>query len=158
LRAFGFPSAGALFALAIATAMAGCTGGTSDTGTSQMAANAATAAPDLQITDTKVGTGVSPKPGQTCIVHYTGWIYENGAKGKKFDSSVDRKKPFAFVLADHKVIDGWERGVSTMKVGGKRTLIIPPALGYGSAGGGPAIPPNATLIFEVELLDVRAPA
>ncbi len=154
MRASAFQSASVLFALAIA--LAGCTGGASDTGSAQVAANAATAAPGLEITDTKVGTGFTPKPGQTCIVHYTGWLYENGVKGKKFDSSVDRKKPFAFVLGEHKVIEGWERAVSTMKVGGKRTVIIPPALGYGSAGGGAAIPPNATLIFDVELLDVRA--
>jgi peptidylprolyl isomerase len=155
VRAFAFSSAGGFFALAIAIASAGCTG-TSDTGTAQVAANAVTPESDLQITDTKIGTGVSPKTGQTCIVHYTGWIYEHGVKGKKFDSSVDRKKPFSFVLAEHQVIEGWERGVSTMKVGGKRTLIIPPALAYGSAGQGGTIPPNATLIFEVELLDVKA--
>ena len=110
----------------------------------------------LQITDTKAGTGFSPKPGQTCIVHYTGWLYVNGTKGAKFDSSVDRKRPFSFVLGEHQVIEGWERGVATMKVGGKRTLIIPPALGYGTKGGGTMIPPNATLIFDVELLDVKA--
>jgi peptidylprolyl isomerase len=110
----------------------------------------------LQITDAKVGTGFTPKPGQTCVVHYTGWLYVNGAKGAKFDSSVDRKRPFAFVLGEHQVIEGWERGVATMKVGGKRTLIIPPELGYGAKGGGTAIPPNATLIFDVELLDVKA--
>jgi peptidylprolyl isomerase len=110
----------------------------------------------LQITDMKVGTGFSPKPGQTCIVHYTGWLYANGAKGAKFDSSVDRKRPFSFVMGEHQVIEGWEKGVSTMKVGGKRTLIIPPELGYGAKGGGTAIPPNATLLFEVELLDVKA--
>lgn len=109
----------------------------------------------MQITDTKVGTGISPRPGQTCIVHYTGWLYENGVKGKKFDSSLDRKKPFSFVLGEHKVIEGWEQGVRTMLVGGKRTLIIPPEMGYGTAGGGPAIPPNSTLLFEVELLDVK---
>src|ERR1700757_5017914 len=115
--------------LALAAVAAGCTGGASGAGTAQIT----TVAPDagLQITDTKVGTGITPKPGQTCIVHYTGWLYENGVKGKKFDSSVDRKVPFSFVLGDHKVIDGWERGVSTMKVGGKRTIIIPPALAYG---------------------------
>ena len=150
MRASAFPGAGAVFALAIA--LAGCTGNTSGT----EAANAVTPAQDLQITDTKVGTGISPKPGQVCVVHYTGWLYVNGAKGAKFDSSVDRKKPFSFVLGEHKVIEGWERGVSTMRAGGKRTLIIPPALGYGSAGGGAAIPPNATLIFDVELLDVKA--
>jgi peptidylprolyl isomerase len=128
----------------------------SDAGSAQVAANAVTPESDLQITDMKVGTGITPKTGQTCIVHYTGWIYEHGAKGKKFDSSVDRKKPFSFVLAEHQVIEGWERGVSTMKVGGKRTLIIPPALAYGAAGQGASIPPNAALIFEIELLDVKA--
>ena len=152
MRASAFPGAGALFALAIAAAAAGCSASSSDTSTAQVAANTG----DLQITDTKAGTGFSPKPGQTCIVHYTGWLYVNGAKGAKFDSSVDRKRPFSFVLGEHQVIEGWERGVATMKVGGKRTLIIPPALGYGSKGGGTAIPPNATLLFEVELLDVKA--
>jgi peptidylprolyl isomerase len=110
----------------------------------------------VQITDIKVGTGANPKPGQTCLVHYTGWLYQNGVKGKKFDSSVDRKQPFSFVLGEHKVIEGWERGVSTMRVGGKRTLIIPPELAYGTAGSPPNIPPNATLMFEVELLNVTA--
>jgi peptidylprolyl isomerase len=152
LRASAFPSAGALFALALAAASAGCTGATPDTSTAQVAAKTT----GLQITDTKVGTGFTPKPGQTCIVHYTGWLYVNGAKGAKFDSSVDRKRPFAFVLGEHQVIDGWEQGVATMKAGGKRTLIIPPELGYGQKGGGTAIPPNATLIFEVELLEVKA--
>ncbi len=156
MRTFAFPSARILSALAIAAVSAGCTAAPSDTGGAQVAANAVTPAPGLEITDTKVGTGFSPKPGQICVVHYTGWLYENGAKGKKFDSSVDRKKPFSFVLGEHKVIEGWERGVNTMKVGGKRTLVIPPSLAYGSAGGGASIPPNATLIFEVELLDVKA--
>jgi peptidylprolyl isomerase len=156
LRAFAFPNAGALLALAVAIISSGCAGTTSG---SDAARTAATAAPSSssgpQITDTKVGTGVSPKPGQTVVVHYTGWLYENGVKGKKFDSSLDRKKPFSFVLGEHKVIEGWERGVGSMRVGGKRTLIIPPELGYGSAGGGAAIPPNSTLIFEIELLDVK---
>ncbi len=158
MRAFAFPRAGALFALAIATMSAGCSMSLFGSGSAPVAANTATPASGLQITDTKIGTGISPKPGQTCVVHYTGWIYENGVKGKKFDSSVDRKRPFSFVLGEHKVIEGWERGVSTLQVGGKRTLIIPPALAYGAAGGGAAIPPNATLIFEVELLDVKAGA
>jgi peptidylprolyl isomerase len=155
LRAFSSSNAGVLFALAIAGATAGCSAGTSGTNSAQMTASAATAAPSLQITDTKLGDGVSPKPGHICIVHYTGWVYENGAKGAKFDSSVDRKKPFSFVLGQHKVVEGWEQGVATMKIGGKRTLIIPPALAYGSAGHAPMIPPNATLIFEIELLDVQ---
>jgi peptidylprolyl isomerase len=109
----------------------------------------------LQITDSKVGTGASPKTGQICVMHYTGWLYQNGAKGKKFDSSVDRGEPFEFPIGTHRVIAGWDEGVATMKVGGKRTLIIPPALGYGANGAGGVIPPNATLIFDVELLGVK---
>ncbi|MGB9366981.1 MAG: FKBP-type peptidyl-prolyl cis-trans isomerase [Xanthobacteraceae bacterium] len=109
----------------------------------------------LQITDTKVGTGATPKTGQTCVMHYTGWLYENGAKGKKFDSSVDRGEPFDFPIGTGRVIKGWDEGVASMKVGGKRTLIIPASLGYGARGAGGVIPPNATLIFEVELLGVK---
>ena len=109
----------------------------------------------LKIIDVKPGTGASPKTGQTCVMHYTGWLYENSAKGKKFDSSVDRGQPFEFKIGMGQVIAGWDEGVATMKVGGKRTLIIPPELGYGSRGAGGVIPPNATLIFEVELLDVK---
>ncbi|HVX76235.1 MAG TPA: FKBP-type peptidyl-prolyl cis-trans isomerase [Bradyrhizobium sp.] len=109
----------------------------------------------LQIIDTVVGTGPSPKPGQICVMHYTGWLYENGQKGKKFDSSVDRNEPFEFPIGKHQVIAGWDEGVATMKVGGKRTLIIPPALGYGARGAGGVIPPNATLIFDVQLLAVK---
>jgi FKBP-type peptidyl-prolyl cis-trans isomerase FkpA len=109
----------------------------------------------LQVTDTKVGTGATPTTGQTCVMHYTGWLYENGAKGKKFDSSVDRGQPFEFPIGAGRVIKGWDEGVATMKVGGKRTLIIPPSLGYGARGAGGVIPPNATLIFEVELLGVK---
>jgi peptidylprolyl isomerase len=109
----------------------------------------------LKMTDTVVGTGATPRRGQTCVMHYTGWLYQNGAKGKKFDSSVDRGQPFEFPIGLQRVIPGWDEGVATMKVGGKRTLIIPPELGYGSRGAGGVIPPNATLIFEVELLDVK---
>ncbi len=109
----------------------------------------------LKITDTKVGTGATPKQGQICVMHYTGWLYQDGAKGRKFDSSVDRGQPFEFPLGLHRVIAGWDEGVATMKVGGKRTLIIPPELGYGARGAGGVIPPNATLIFDVELLDVK---
>jgi peptidylprolyl isomerase len=114
-----------------------------------------TTASGLQIIDTTVGTGSSPKPGQICVMHYTGWLYENGQKGKKFDSSVDRNEPFEFRIGQHRVIAGWDEGVASMKVGGKRTLIIPPALGYGARGAGGVIPPNATLIFDVELLAVK---
>ena len=108
----------------------------------------------LQIIDTKPGTGASPA-GKTAVVHYTGWLYTNGQKGAKFDSSVDRGQPFEFPVGAGSVIKGWDEGVATMKVGGKRTLIIPPALGYGARGAGGIIPPNATLMFDVELLGVK---
>jgi len=109
----------------------------------------------LQIIDTTVGTGASPKTGQTCVMHYTGWLSEGGQKGKKFDSSVDRGSPFEFPIGMKRVIGGWDEGVASMKVGGKRTLIIPPELGYGARGAGGVIPPNATLIFDVELLAIK---
>ena len=114
-----------------------------------------TTASGLQITDTKVGTGAQPQTGQTCVMHYTGWLYDNGTKGAKFDSSLDRGEPFEFAIGQGQVIKGWDEGVATMKVGGKRTLIIPPQLGYGARGAGGVIPPNATLIFDVELLGVK---
>ena len=109
----------------------------------------------LQYEDTVVGTGASPKPGQKCVMHYTGWLWENAAKGKKFDSSVDRGQPFEFQIGLGMAIKGWDEGVSTMKVGGKRTLLIPAELGYGSRGAGGVIPPNATLVFDVELLGLK---
>jgi peptidylprolyl isomerase len=109
----------------------------------------------LKITDTKIGEGASPKTGQTCVMHYTGWLYENGSKGTMFDSSRTRGEPFEFPIGTGRVIKGWDEGVASMKVGGERTLIIPPDLGYGARGAGGVIPPNATLIFEVELLDVK---
>jgi len=109
----------------------------------------------LQYEDVKVGTGDSPKKGQTAVVNYTGWLWENGAKGKKFDSSLDRGQPFSFPVGQGRVIKGWDEGVATMKVGGKRILLIPPDLGYGARGAGAAIPPNATLIFEVDLLEIK---
>jgi peptidylprolyl isomerase len=114
-----------------------------------------TTASGLQIIDTQVGTGASPQTGQTCVMHYTGWLYENGAKGKKFDSSLDRGQPFEFPIGRGRVIAGWDEGVASMKVGGKRTLIIPAKLGYGERGAGGVIPPNATLMFDVELLGVK---
>jgi peptidylprolyl isomerase len=114
-----------------------------------------TTASGLQITDIVEGTGATPKPGQTCVMHYTGWLYTNGIKGKKFDSSVDRNEPFEFPIGKGRVIKGWDEGVATMKVGGKRTLIIPPALGYGASGAGGVIPPNAVLMFDVELIAVK---
>lgn len=105
----------------------------------------------LQYQEITVGTGATPQTGQTVSVHYTGWL----ADGKKFDSSVDRGQPLQFVLGRGQVIKGWDEGVATMKVGGKRKLIIPPALAYGSTGFGGVIPSNATLTFEVELLGIR---
>jgi peptidylprolyl isomerase len=109
----------------------------------------------LQYEDTVVGNGASPRTGQTCVMHYTGWLWENEAKGRKFDSSVDRGQPFEFQIGRGMVIKGWDEGVATMKVGGTRTLLIPAALGYGSRGAGGVIPPNATLVFDVELLGVK---
>lgn len=126
-----------------------------NTAAAQTAGKPMTTASGLQIIDSKVGTGASPKTGQTCVMHYTGWLYENGQKGKKFDSSVDRNEPFEFPIGAGRVIKGWDEGVATMKVGGKRTLIIPPELGYGARGAGGVIPPNATLMFDVELLGVK---
>lgn len=109
----------------------------------------------LQITDTKAGTGAEARKGQTVTVHYTGWLFNNGQQGAKFDSSRDRKDPFKFPLGSGMVIKGWDEGVQGMKIGGQRTLIIPAALGYGARGAGGVIPPNATLKFDVELLGVR---
>jgi peptidylprolyl isomerase len=109
----------------------------------------------LQYHDIKEGTGHHPKKGQTCVVHYTGWLWHDGAKGKKFDSSVDRGEPFDFPVGAGQVIKGWDEGVLSMKAGGKRELLIPPHLAYGPRGAGGVIPPNATLLFEVELLEIR---
>jgi peptidylprolyl isomerase len=147
--------AGALSALALIAAPGVLADAAFTAAMAQGAGKPVTTPSGLQIIDSKVGTGASPKAGQTCVMHYTGWLYENGAKGKKFDSSVDRGEPFEFPIGRGQVIAGWDEGVATMKVGGKRTLIIPPALGYGARGAGGVIPPNATLIFDVELLGVK---
>ena len=109
----------------------------------------------LRYLDTAEGAGPSPKAGQTCVMHYTGWLSDGGKPGKKFDSSVDRGQPFSFTVGVGQVIKGWDEGVITMKKGGKRTLYIPAALGYGARGAGGVIPANADLIFDVELLDFR---
>ena len=137
--------------------LAGCKAdGTAAKGTGTMSSKAAegqevTTASGLKYTDLKVGDGASPAPGQVCVMHYTGWLTD----GTKFDSSVDRGTPFEFPIGQGRVIRGWDEGVATMKVGGKRKLIIPPNLAYGATGAGNAIPPNATITFEVELLRLR---
>ncbi|OGV76430.1 MAG: peptidylprolyl isomerase [Methylotenera sp. RIFCSPLOWO2_02_FULL_45_14] len=113
---------------------------------------------ELKKIDTQVGTGREAEPGFNVTVHYTGWLYDasaEGSKGKKFDSSLDRNQPFVFFLGGGQVIQGWDEGFAGMKIGGKRTLIIPSEMGYGARGAGGAIPPNADLIFDVELLGVK---
>ena len=145
-----------LAAFALVTALAAVLAvGAPTTATAQAVGKTMTTQSGLQITDSKIGTGATPQPGQTCVMHYTGWLYQDGAKGKKFDSSLDRGQPFEFPIGKQRVIAGWDEGVASMKVGGKRTLIIPPELGYGARGAGGVIPPNATLIFDVELLEVK---
>ena len=112
----------------------------------------------LQMNDTTVGSGAEATPGRVVRVHYTGWLYDAGKpdkRGTKFDSSKDSGQPFDFTLGAREVISGWDEGVSGMKVGGKRILTIPPDMGYGARGAGGVIPPNATLVFEVELLEVK---
>lgn len=145
-----------LFLFITAVAIAACS--EKDAKTSAEAKPAAAAAPASAVTtssglsyvDIVAGNGLQPTSGKPVKVHYTGWL-ENGTK---FDSSVDRGEPFIFTVGVGEVIPGWDEGVMTMKVGGKRRLIVPSQLGYGAAGAGGVIPPNATLIFEVELLDV----
>jgi FKBP-type peptidyl-prolyl cis-trans isomerase len=109
----------------------------------------------LQFEDTTAGTGPAAASGKTCVMHYTGWLWKDGGKGSKFDSSHDHGSPFSFGLGRGQVIKGWDEGVAGMQVGGKRTLLIPADLGYGARGAGGVIPPNATLLFEVELLEIK---
>jgi FKBP-type peptidyl-prolyl cis-trans isomerase FkpA len=116
--------------------------------------NMTTTATGLQYEDTVIGTGTEATKGKSVTVHYTGWLYNDGVQGAKFDSSKDRGDPFVFSLGAGMVIRGWDEGVAGMLIGGARTLIIPAALGYGARGAGGVIPPNATLKFDVELLAV----
>jgi FKBP-type peptidyl-prolyl cis-trans isomerase len=142
-------SVGAVLALALLAAVA-------PSAQSNAATNQVIEMPNgLKYTDDTTGSGAEATAGKKVSVHYTGWLYNNGVKGAKFDSSVDRGQPFQFTLGAHQVIAGWDEGVAGMKVGGKRTLIIPPELGYGARGAGGVIPPNATLMFDVELLGVQ---
>ncbi len=127
--------------------VASCGGGTSGGAST---GDTLTTASGLRYVDVKVGTGPSPQTGQTAVVHYTGWL----TNGTKFDSSKDRNAPFTFAIGKGRVIKGWDEGVATMRVGGKRKLIVPPDLGYGKEGAGEKIPPGAYLIFDVNLLEV----
>ena len=142
----------------------GCGTGSDDTASQDANITESNMAPgqsnitELQRADATPGTGTEAKSGQRVTVHYTGWLYDESKgdkKGTKFDSSRDRNEPFTFRLGAGEVIRGWDEGVAGMKVGGQRTLTIPPDFGYGARGAGGVIPPNATLVFDVELLDVR---
>lgn len=136
---------------ALVFAASGCKQESVKNEASKMETKEITTPSGLKYVDYKVGEGVQPQAGQSVIVHYTGTL----TNGQKFDSSVDRGQPFSFTLGRGMVIRGWDEGLATMKVGGKRKLIIPPELGYGARGAGGVIPPNATLLFDVELLDVK---
>ena len=141
----------ALGAAVVAALVAACTQSQSPSAGSGGGGEEVTTASGLKYSDTKVGTGAEAKAGQTAVVHYTGWL----TNGTKFDSSKDRGQPFSFPLGGGRVIKGWDEGVQGMKVGGVRKLTIPANLGYGAQGAGDVIPPNATLVFEVELLDLK---
>ena len=119
------------------------------------AQNLITTAGGLQYIEQVVGSGNAAEVGNNVVVHYTGWLYSNGERGNKFDSSVDRGQTFSFPLGAGHVIKGWDEGVAGMKKGGKRTLFIPAALGYGARGAGDVIPPNSTLMFEIELIEIQ---
>ena len=148
-----------LFAIALAL-VAPCTATAEGAATSaEQGQSKLNATPEnLQTIDVRQGSGAEATVGHTVVVHYTGWLYDPSkpdAHGAKFDSSRDRAAPFSFPLGAGRVIKGWDQGVAGMKVGGQRTLVIPPQLGYGARGAGGVIPPNATLIFDVELVDVK---
>ena len=147
-----------LLALSVFVSAAACGGSSSTDPNQPQAPMTNSGISELQIVDTVPGTGAEARAGMTVSVHYTGWLYEAGAsdrRGTKFDSSKDRNEPFDFPLGAGQVIPGWDQGVAGMKEGGTRVLTIPPALAYGPNGAGGVIPPNATLVFEVELLEVR---
>lgn len=149
-----------LLATALATlfSVTGCQADSKTTSQSQDKISMSESITTLVKKDTTVGQGREAEAGFNVTVHYTGWLYDpkqTDGKGSKFDSSLDRRDPFMFYLGGGQVIRGWDEGVVGMKVGGKRTLIIPPDYGYGTRGAGGVIPPNATLIFDVELLDIK---
>lgn len=143
--------------VALAATLSACSNSNSPSSTST-GSNGVSSITTLQTTDVKVGTGADAVAGRAITVHYTGWLYSESASdhhGTKFDSSVDRNVPYTFILGSGTVIKGWDQGIPGMKVGGQRTLVIPPSLGYGSAGAAPQIPGNATLVFDVQLLSVN---
>jgi len=137
----------AIFPFAVVLVLTACGGNTETNSVTQLIRQ-----------DDVVGTGAEAQSGQVVTVHYTGWLFDQtrpDRKGNKFDSSRDRNEPFSFNLGAGEVIRGWDEGVAGMKVGGRRTLTIPPDMGYGARGAGGVIPPNATLLFDVELLEVK---
>jgi len=142
---------GLLIAAMVLVVTTGCGGGVQEEKGEAAVSKRVTTGSGLGYEDLVVGTGPSPAEGQTAVVHYTGWLTD----GKKFDSSHDRNRPFEFPVGRRRVIQGWDEGVATMKVGGKRKLWIPAKLGYGERGFGQVIPPNSDLVFEVELIEVK---
>lgn len=145
------PRAVSFAAFAIVAAMTGVAAGVAP----GFAQPVVTTPSGLKIIEIKVGTGPAPKLGQTVVVNYTGWLYQDGKRGTKFDSSADRLQPLEFPIGRGEVIRGWDEGIATMRVGGRRTLIIPPNLAYGERGIGGVIPSNSTLIFDVELVRIK---
>ena len=147
-----------LFASLLLVVTTACGGSAQKSDTTEGAPMADTGVKELQMVDTKVGTGDEARPGRVVSVHYTGWLFDApkaDKRGDKFDSSKDRNEPFEFPLGGGQVIAGWDKGFAGMKIGGTRVLTIPPDMGYGARGAGGVIPPNATLVFEVELLNVK---
>jgi FKBP-type peptidyl-prolyl cis-trans isomerase FkpA len=148
----------AIAAVAATCALAGGVHGQAPTTSASLTSKFGAKVTELKKIDEIQGTGAEAAPRKALFVHYTGWLYDPSAadgKGAKFDSSAERRVPFGFVLGVGKVIKGWDEGLPGMRVGGKRTLVIPPELAYGERGAGNVIPPNATLLFEIELVDVK---